>query len=107
MIMFDEDEVLDSYLPNAKSGAKQGPLAAVARRYFDRIVAQVGTFTVSQHENMDIESFDSGSCVQRIRVPATAKPYIQAELSDMNINASTVYPDLAHLAEHVKELYER
>lgn len=107
VIMFDEDEVLEEYLPEVATGQKRQPIAAVARRYFDRLVAQVGTFTVSNHEHMDIESVDGGSCVNRVRVPATAKAFILDELSDMNINASTVYPDLTHLAEHVKELYER
>jgi hypothetical protein len=107
VIMFDEDRILSEYLPSTRRSRKRQPIAAVARRYFDRIVSQAGTFTVSHHEHMDIESVDGGSCVHRVRIPATAKPYIQDELSDMNINASTVYADLAHLAEHVKELYER
>lgn len=105
VIMFDEDEFLTDYLPGTRKGPRQGPIAAVAGRYFDRIVAQAGTFTVNHSDHVDLEKVDSGAYVRRIRVPATAKPFISAELSDMNINASTVYPDLTHLADHVKGLY--
>jgi hypothetical protein len=90
-------------VPETRRGPKQGPIAAVAGRYFDRIVAQTGTFTVD-HYHRDLETMEGGS-VFRVRIPSTAKPSIRAELSDMNVNASTVYPDLAHLAEHVRELY--
>jgi hypothetical protein len=105
VIMFDEDDFLTNYLPEAPKGPRQGPIAAVAARYFDRIIAQAGTFTVNHSEHIDLETVDGGAYVYRIRIPATAKPYIAAELSDMNINGSTVYPDLAHLADHVKGLY--
>jgi hypothetical protein len=105
VIMFDEDEFLDDYLPGAPKGPKLGPIAAVAGRSFDRIIAQMGTFTVNHREHKDLEFVHDGSCVRRVRVPATAKPHLRAELADMNINASTVYPDLWHLADHVKGLY--
>ena len=105
VIMFDDDEFLVNYLPETAKGPRQGPIAAVAGRYFDRIVAQAGTFTVDHYEHIDLETVEHGACVFRVRIPSTAKPHIRAELSDMNVNASTVYPDLAHLAEHVTELY--
>ena len=107
VIMFDEDVFLNGYLPDAEKGPRLGPIAAVAGRFFNRIVAQSGTFTVNHSEHVDLETVDAGSYVHRIRIPVTAKPYIMGELSDMNINASTVYPDLAHLADHVKGLYTR
>lgn len=105
VIMFDEDEFLSGYLPGADTGPRQGPIAAVAARYFGRIVAQAGTFTVNHSDHIELERVDDGAYVSKVRVPAVAKPHILAELSDININASTVYPDLAHLADHVKGLY--
>jgi hypothetical protein len=105
VIMFDEDEFLDQYLPGAAKGPRLGPIAAVAGRSFDRIISQVGTFTVNHREHVDLENVHGGSCVRRVRVPAAAKPRLRAELADMNINMSTVYPDLGHLAEHIRELY--
>jgi hypothetical protein len=106
VIMFDEDEFLESYLPGSDDGPKQGPIAAVAGRSFDRIIAQYGTFTVNHREHVDLERVHEGRCVRKVIVPAAAKPHLRAELSDMNINASTVYPDLGHLADHVKGIYE-
>lgn len=105
VIMFDEDKFLDGYLPGGIKGPRQGPIAAVAGRSFDRIIAQVGTFTVNHREHADLETVHGGSCVRRMTVPATAKPHLRAELADMNVNVSTVYPDLGHLADHVKGLY--
>jgi hypothetical protein len=105
VVMFDDDEFLGAYLPGEATGPQQGPIAAVAARSFDRIVAQVGTFTVNHREHVDLEAVHHGRYVRRVRIPAVAKPRILAELSDMNINASTVYPDLSHLADHVKGLY--
>lgn len=105
VVMFDEDKFLDDYLPGVAKGPRQGPIAAVAGRSFDRIIAQVGAFTVNHREHEDLESVHGGSHVHRVRVPATAKPHLRAELADMNVNASTVYPDLWHLADHVKGLY--
>jgi hypothetical protein len=62
---------------------------------------------VTHHrKHVDLEIVHGGSCVRRIKVPATAKPHLRAELADMNFNISTVYPDLGNLAAHVKGLYE-
>lgn len=105
VIMFDEDGFLDGYLPGAASGPRQGPIAAVAGRNFDRIIAQFGTFTVFHREPVDLQAVQGGACVRKTRVPAAAKPHILAELNDMNVNASTVYPDLTHLADYVKGLF--
>ncbi|WP_129789678.1 FRG domain-containing protein [Promicromonospora panici] len=107
VVMLDEDDFLDSYLPTAKPGPSMGPIAVIAGRSFDRIVAQVGTFTVSHRLTEDLVSVHESSCVTKIRIPAAAKPHIRAALNDININASTVFPDLASLADHLRGLYTK
>ncbi|WP_197515200.1 FRG domain-containing protein [Mycobacterium sp. 1245805.9] len=107
VVMLDEDDFLLEYLPNAPKGPKRGPLAVVAGRTFDRIIAQSGTFTLGHSVKSDVEKVNDGGCVSRIRVPVASKPRILAELSDMNINASTVYPDLTSLADHLKDIYQQ
>ena len=105
VVMFDEDEFLQDYLPNAPRRPHMWPVAAIASRSFDRIVAQVGTFTVSHRAHQDVSDVHDGVCVAKTRIPASAKPRILAALNDININASTVYPDLGNLANHLREIY--
>jgi hypothetical protein len=106
VVMLDEDEFLEAYLPGAPPGPAMGPIAAIAGRSFDRIVAQVGTFTVNHRRTDDLSQAHGGSCVTKTRIPATAKPRIRAALDDININASTVFADLTSLANHLRDVYE-
>jgi len=103
--MFDEDAFLEHYLPTAPKGPQMWPVAAIASRSFDRIIAQVGTFTVSHRSHQDLADVHDGVCVIKTRIPASAKPRILAALNDINVNASTVYPDLGNLANHLREMY--
>lgn len=107
VVMFDHDQHLDDYLPQATSKPRMGAIAAIAGRSFDRIIAQSGTFTVTHKDHVASELNDNPRIVRKIRIPAPAKPFIREELADINIRASTVYPDLEHLATYVRERYER
>jgi hypothetical protein len=107
VVMFDQDKFLDDYLPNSVAGPKRGPIAAIATRSFDRIVAQVGAFTVNHNDHTPLEDLHAGAYLKKVRIPAPAKPHIRAELADMNVNASTVYSDLSNLASYVKGRYEQ
>lgn len=105
VVMLDEDDFLDAYLPTAKAGPSMGPIAVIAGRAFDRIIAQVGTFTVTHRLSDDLADVHEGACVTKTRIPVSAKPHIRAALNDLNINASTVFPDLANLADHLRGIY--
>ena len=107
VMMLDVDEELSAYLPNTPKPTHQKPVAVTAGRTFDRITAQSGTFTVTHRSHVPLESESTPGCLRKVRVPAASKAAIRAELSDMNINASTVYPDLASLAVHIKEGHGR
>lgn len=106
VVMLDEDDFLDGYLPSAPKGPRRGPLAVVCGRTFDRIIAQSGTFTLNHFVSDNIEALHGGPHTTRLRIPLAAKPSLRAELSDMNINESTVYPDPVALARHLEELYK-
>jgi FRG domain len=101
--MFDHDEILDPYHPQAQTTvANLGPIAAIAVRSFGRIVAQAGTFTVNHRDHTPLEKHPS-ECVESFLIPAPSKEPIRAELQSLGISAMTVYPDLSHLGAHVKE----
>lgn len=106
VVMFDHDDVLNHYLPSVDDALFTNPLAAIAGRPFDRIVAQMGTFTVSKFGE-DLLSLPESTFIERIRILRTAKTDLRAELADLNINESTVYPDLTHLATFLKEQFRK
>ncbi|GGB88471.1 FRG domain-containing protein [Knoellia flava] len=103
LLVLGHDNHLDAYLPEAPPGPRNGPLAVTSMRYFDRVSAQVGTFTICQAG----EDLARDKAVTSWVVPSAAKAGILAELADLNITASSVYPDLAHLAEHIKETFRK
>lgn len=105
IVMMDDDDILDSYLPGVSTRLKAGAIAAVSQRHFGRIISQSGTFTVHSQLGVDLRSEHSGTHVTKYRIPASRKPEIRATLNDMNVNDSTVYQDLQSLAGHIKEMY--
>lgn len=105
--MLDQDDFLNSYLPSVRSPLVSGPVAAIAPRTFDRIVAQVGTFTINSRKSDNLETIHDGACVNRLRIPAARKPDILAALNDVHVNASTIFSDLSSLANHIKETYSK
>jgi hypothetical protein len=105
IMMLDVDEELAAYLPKTPKPVHQRPVAVTAGRSFDRITAQAGTFTVTHRSHVPLESDSAPGVIRKFRVPATSKAAIRAELSDMNINPATVYPDLSNLAAHLKEMH--
>lgn len=105
IVMMDEDDILDSYLPSVKTRVKAGAIAAISQRQFGRIVSQSGTFTVHSQLGVDLQDEHDGRHIMKYRIPASRKAEIRAALNDMNVNDSTVYQDLESLSLHIKELY--
>lgn len=106
VIMFDHDEQLEAYLPGSLSGRME-PVAAIASRSFDRIISQSGTFTITHKNHVLRTRENEAPAFQKMIIPSFAKPMIREELADLNIRASTVYPDLDHLAAYVSERHFR
>jgi hypothetical protein len=105
ILLFGQDEFLDSYLPeSAKSPIPtQPPVAAVATRSFGRIIAQSGTFTICHRSFDPLENVHSGNLLDSYVIPLARKAFIREQLKAIGINAMTVYPDLTHLAEYVRD----
>lgn len=121
VVMLDEHDLLDDYLPGHSAGERRFPVAAIAGRSFDRITAQSGTFTVTptdRHvdlttlkgtatERRGLMDVEPASLVTKSVIPAAAKEPILAALADMSITASAVYPDLEYIATELRETYSR
>ena len=99
------DAELDDYLPSSHSGlAKKPPIAALAMRYFPRIAAQAGVFTVTHFEQTPIEKVDSGKYVGRLLIPKASKKKLAASLELLGVHRLSLFPELdsvAHLAREV------
>lgn len=102
VVLLGDDVVCDQFLPAAASHLRK-PLAVVAPRTFDRIVAQSGVFSISH--KLDFETVDAAepAAFDAWRIPITAKEDLRNTLNLFNINAATVYPDLEHLGRRLKE----
>lgn len=105
VVMFGHDNHLENYLPGNGAKSRMGPIAAIAGRSFDRIIAQSGTFTIT-HKDHVLDETNPNFGLTKIIVPAVDKDFIREELADLNIRASTVYPDLDHLASYVMERHK-
>lgn len=100
VVMFGHDTHLEDYLPGNTTKSRMGPVAAIAGRSFDRIIAQSGTFTIT-HKDHVLDEGNPNFGLNKIIIPKADKDFIREELADLNIRASTVYPDLDHLAAYV------
>jgi hypothetical protein len=103
---FSVDEDLDQYLPReVLSGMyKKPPVAALAMRYFPRLTAQSGVFTITHRELTPIEIVGDGAFVGRLKIPSAAKKNIARELRLLGITRLALFPDLDSVAEHAREV---
>lgn len=105
---FQMDEDLDGYLTKAvrmNHAAEQNPIAAIASRNSSRIVAQHGVFTVFHSSFTPLEELYDKKHLWRYRIPKEDKPKIQKELSLLQINKFTLFPELGNAGELAK-LYQ-
>ncbi|MFY9232932.1 MAG: FRG domain-containing protein [Fimbriimonadaceae bacterium] len=97
------DEVMNNYKPSVlRSEAKTNffPIAFVAPRNSNRMVAQLGAFTVCHREFMDLDAIGDKAHVGRISVSKDKKESIRAELSALRINRLTLFPELVSVAAY-------
>jgi len=103
---FGDDSVLDNYLPTSISSektSKNKPVAAIAPRTSDRIIAQHGVFTVNHRRSDCLSTVGDGSHVWKYVIPAASKVKILAELDALNINKMSMFPELHNLGNKVRE----
>lgn len=99
---FGIDTELNWYLTEGLSKPHRPPVAALAPRYFARIVAQSGVFTVTHKQQQALEEAHDGVHVGKIAVPAKAKGQLTEDLAALGITRLTLFPELDAVADHAK-----
>jgi hypothetical protein len=105
---FGTDGVLDNYLPSRVAGEKTSrlqPAAAIASRQFQRVYAQLGTFTITHQDQTAIESI-AANHVGRFKIPKGSKPAMKKELAALRITQLTLFPELTSAAAVAKEVLQ-
>lgn len=102
--LFGQDNELDSYLPTKLQGtlASLKPIAGIASRQFTRVVAQMGSFTITHKEQVPLQAVADG-CLTQYVVPATSKKGIRKELRYLRMTTLSVFPELANVRELAEE----
>jgi hypothetical protein len=101
--LFGEDSELDNYLPDRlQTMTANTPAAGIASRQFSRVVAQMGSFTVTGREQIALEDI-SGSFLTQYVIPAAAKPSFRQELLALRITRLAIFPELSNVARLAQE----
>jgi FRG domain len=104
--LFGQDDELNNYLPShvhlTPGMQSNTPAAAIAPRQFERVVAQMGSFTITQRDQTPLQSLHGDHLVQYI-VPAATKQAIREELRYLRITRLTVFPELTNVAAQALE----
>ncbi|MDE3058463.1 MAG: FRG domain-containing protein [Bacteroidota bacterium] len=104
---FDQDNILDSYLPTKLASERRTtltPLAAMAIRDNPRVFAQLGNFTITHRTQTAIESVGSSDHIWRFKIPSASKETIKNQLSSIRITKLTLFPELDNVALVAKEI---
>lgn len=94
------------YLPGEPDPTYRRPAAVIAPHAFDRIVSQSGTFALFPQNSSPDLTLDTFEGISSWIIPVEDKPKIRLELRLLGISASTVYPDLDHISDHIRADYE-
>jgi hypothetical protein len=81
------------------------PVAALAPRYFPRIAAQSGVFTIHHREPVPVNTVHAGQYVGKIVIPAAAKKQLLDDLAVLGIRKLTLFPELEQVAAFAKEVF--
>lgn len=103
--LFGQDKELDGYLPTQLSAttiASLKPIAGIASRQFTRVVAQMGSFTITHKEQYPLQEVADG-CLTQYVVPAESKAEIRKELRYLRMTTLSVFPELPNVKELAEE----
>jgi len=103
---FGVDAILDTYRPDQMSLDPMTnllPVAALAHRQNERIMAQMGVFTIMHRDTTPLERL-ADAHLARFIIPAAAKPTIKAELFNLRVTKLMLFPELASVALLAKEV---
>lgn len=103
---FGVDRVLEDYRPDQialEAMSNKLPVAAIAHRKNERIMAQLGVFTIMHRDMTPLEEIAKDH-LAKLTIPAAAKPALRSELDALRINRLSLFPELVSVAELTKEL---
>ena len=103
---FGVDTALDDYRPDTialEAMTNKLPVAAIAHRQNERIMAQLGVFTIMHRDTTPLEEL-ADNFLARITIPAKAKSRVRSELLSLRITRLTLFPELTSVAAVAKEL---
>jgi FRG domain len=104
--LFGQDKELDNYLPShvllTPGMESNTPAAGIAPRQFERMVAQMGSFTIIHKDQTPLENLD-GDHLERYLIPAASKAAIRVELQHLRVTRLTVFPELTNVALQAQE----
>ena len=102
---FGVDSILDDYRPDKigmeKTSVKY-PVAAIANRQNERIMAQLGVFTIMHRDTSPIEDL-APQHLARFKIPAAAKSQLRDDLKALRITQLTLFPELTSVASVTKD----
>lgn len=102
---FDDEELKNYSVKSLSSNPRNqlAPIATIATRNSPRIQAQLGVFTIHHLDIKPIEQFCTNNEVVKFKIPAKSKSKIREELSLLEINKFTLFPELSSIGEIIKQ----
>lgn len=103
---FGVDKVLDDYRPDQmilEAMSNKLPVAAIAHRQNERIMAQLGVFTIMHRDMTPIEEI-APQYLAKLVIPSEAKVQLRNELRALRITQMTLFPELTSVAAITKDL---
>jgi hypothetical protein len=89
------------FLPKIELGDLRSIFAVRPKQTNQRILAQQGAFLIFGFQSSLTDGNAFGITIARTRVPAAAKQNLLEELDNININASTLFPEIESAAKYI------
>ena len=89
------------FLPKINLEDLKGIFSVKPKQTNRRILAQQGAFLIFGLRTRLLERNNFGINIRKILIPSDAKPTILQELDGININASTLFPEIESAAKYI------
>ncbi|QSQ19292.1 FRG domain-containing protein [Pyxidicoccus parkwayensis] len=103
---FGVEKTLDDYRPDVMvldTHSNKLPVAAIAHRQNERIMAQLGVFTIMHRDTAPLETL-ADKHLAKFTIPAASKPQIKTELLNLRITRMSLFPELSSVAAVANEV---
>lgn len=104
-----DNQLLDAFLLSRLEAppADRKPIAILAQRRFQRLIAQQGVFTIFHKDNTPINKMPLNGMRppwKKFSIPKTSKPRIRKELAILGIDELSLFPELEKVATRIREI---